>query len=299
MHENTKTRILITGANGQLGREFRELERAHPAFRFTFTGREELDVTQEAAIRQYFAAHAFDYCINCAAYTAVDKAESEPDAAHKGNVDAPRWLAEACARQGIPLVHYSTDYVYHNQQNTPFKEGDSTTPQSVYARTKLAGEQAALAANPQTLIVRTSWVYSSFGHNFVKTMLRLGKERDELKVVFDQVGTPTYARGLARATLEMIREVEQGEVPRDRLKGIYHFSDEGVCSWYDFALAIFELAGIECRVLPIETKDFPTAALRPPYSVLNKGKIKEVFGLEIGHWREELRRMIARMHGQV
>ncbi|MCB0551801.1 MAG: dTDP-4-dehydrorhamnose reductase [Phaeodactylibacter sp.] len=301
MHTYTPTlkHIVVTGANGQLGREFRELEQAYPGFRFTFTGREELDVTQELAIREFFAVHAFDYCINCAAYTAVDKAESEPDAAHKGNVDAPRWLAEACARQGIPLVHYSTDYVYHNQQNTPFKEGDSTTPQSVYARTKLAGEQAALAANPQTLIVRTSWVYSSFGHNFVKTMLRLGKERDELKVVFDQVGTPTYARGLARATLEMIREVEQGEVPRDRLKGIYHFSDEGVCSWYDFALAIFELAGIECRVLPIETKDFPTAALRPPYSVLNKGKIKEVFGLEIGHWREELRRMIARMHGQV
>ncbi|MCB9296433.1 MAG: dTDP-4-dehydrorhamnose reductase [Lewinellaceae bacterium] len=293
MHENTKTRILITGANGQLGREFRELERAHPAFRFTFTGREELDVTQEAAIRQYFAAHAFDYCINCAAYTAVDRAESEPEAARLVNVDAVRWLAEACARQGIPLIHYSTDYVYHNQQNTPFREEDPTTPQSVYARTKLAGEQAAREAHPQTLILRTSWVYSSFGNNFVKTMLRLGCEREELKVVFDQVGTPTYARGLARATLDIIRKVEAGEVGRDKLQGIYHYSDEGVCSWYDFALAIFELAGIKCKVAPIETKDFPTAAARPPYSVLNKAKVRAVFGVKTGHWREALREMLA------
>jgi len=293
MHSNTNLRILITGANGQLGSEFRELERAYPGFRFTFAGRAELDTAQEAAIRGYFAAHAFDCCINCAAYTAVDKAESEPEAAQRGNIDAPRWLAEACARQGIPLVHYSTDYVYHTQQNTPFKEDDPTNPQSVYARSKLAGELAAMAANPQTLILRTSWVYSSFGHNFVNTMLRLGKERDELKVVFDQVGTPTYARSLARATLEMIRKVEQGEVSRDKLRGIYHYSDEGVCSWYDFALAVFELAGIECKVIPIETKDFPAAAARPPYSVLNKGKIKAVFGLELQHWREELRGMIA------
>ena len=293
MHEPASFRILITGANGQLGREFRELQGGFPAFRFTFTGREVLDVTQEKAIREYFAANKFDYCINCAAYTAVDKAESEPEAARLGNVDAPRWLAGACARQGIPLVHYSTDYVYHNQQNTPFKEEDTTTPQSVYARTKLAGEEAAQSANPQTVILRTSWVYSSFGHNFVKTMLRLGRERDRLNVVFDQVGTPTYARGLAHATLEMIRKVEEGEVPRDKLQGIYHYSDEGVCSWYDFALAIFELAGIDCKVAPIETKDFPTAAARPPYSVLNKGKIKEVFGLEIRHWREALRGMIA------
>ena len=294
MHSNTDTpiRILITGANGQLGREFRELERAYPAFQFTFTGRAELDVTQKVAIKAFFEAQTYDYCINCAAYTAVDKAESEPEAAQLGNVDAVRWLAEACARQGIPLVHYSTDYVYHNQQNTPFKEGDLTTPQSVYARTKLAGEQAAQAVHPQTLILRTSWVYSSFGHNFVKTMLRLGKERDELKVVFDQVGTPTYARGLARATLEMIRKVEGGEVPRNQLQGIYHYSDEGVCSWYDFALAIFELAGLECKIWPIETKDFPTAAARPPYSVLNKGKIKAVFGLELQHWRVSLQEMI-------
>ncbi len=302
MHESTNQRInesprlLITGANGQLGREFRELEQDYPAFRFTFAGREELDVTQEAAIREFFTQHTFDSCINCAAYTAVDKAESEPEAARRGNVDAPRWLAGACARQGIPLVHYSTDYVYHNQQNTPFREDDPTTPQSVYARTKLAGEQAAREANRQTLILRTSWVYSSVGHNFVKTMLRLGRERDELKVVFDQVGTPTYARGLARATLEMIRKVEAGEVARNKLQGVYHYSDEGVCSWYDFALAIFELAGIKCKVWPIETKDFPTAAARPPYSVLNKGKIKEVFGLEIGHWREALRGMLAKLN---
>ncbi len=297
MHEYTY--LLITGANGQLGREFRELQRDYPGLRLIFTGREDLDVTQEQAIRKFFAAQTFDYCINCAAYTAVDKAESEPEAARLANVDATRWLAEACARQGIPLVHYSTDYVYHNRQNTPFKEDAPTSPQSVYARTKLAGEQAALAAHPQTLILRTSWVYSTFGHNFVKTMLRLGRERSELKVVFDQVGTPTCAHGLARATLEMIRKVEQGEVNSDRFQGIYHYSDEGVCSWYDFALAIFELAGIRCKVWPIETKDFPAAAARPPFSVLNKGKIKAVFGLELRHWREELGGMIGRLHGQL
>ncbi|MCO6491952.1 MAG: dTDP-4-dehydrorhamnose reductase [Phaeodactylibacter sp.] len=297
MHQYTNTHILITGASGQVGSEIRELSRAYPGFQFTFTDVGELDLTKEQAIRDYFAAHAFDYCINCAAYTAVDRAESEPDAARLVNVDAVRWLAEACARQGIPLIHYSTDYVYHNQQNTPFREEDPTTPQSVYARTKLAGEQAAREAHPQTLILRTSWVYSSFGHNFVKTMLRLGREREELKVVFDQVGTPTYARGLARATLEIIRKVETGEVGGDKLQGVYHYSDEGVCSWYDFALAIFELAGIECKVTPIETKDFPTAAARPPYSVLNKGKIKAVFGVETGHWRAGLREMLARLNG--
>lgn len=281
--------ILVTGANGQLGREFQVLAERYAGFAFTFTNRQVLDVTDEPAVFQFFTHNRFDYCINCAAYTAVDRAESEPDAARLGNVDAARWLAEGCARQGIPLIHYSSDYVYHNAQNIPLQEGDATTPRSVYAITKLEGEQAVRASNPLTMILRTSWVYSSFGHNFVKTMLRLGRERESLGVVFDQVGSPTYAHGLAQATLDILTKVDKGEVPKELLSGIYHYSDEGVCSWYDFALAIFEIAGIDCKVLPIETKDYPLPAHRPPYSVLNKSKIKAVWGLELKHWRERLR----------
>ncbi|MCB9274534.1 MAG: dTDP-4-dehydrorhamnose reductase [Lewinellaceae bacterium] len=281
--------ILITGASGQLGREFQALETAFPGLQFTFADRTALDVTDEPAVFNYFLHHSFDYCINCAAYTAVDKAESEPGAARRGNVDAPRWLAEGCARQNIPFIHYSTDYVYHNAENTPLLEGSPTTPRCVYAATKLEGEQAARASNPLTMIIRTSWVYSSFGHNFVKTMLRLGRERASLGVVYDQVGAPTYAHGLARATLDILSKVEKGEAPRELLSGIYNYSDEGACSWYDLALAIFEMANIPCQVLPIETRDYPLPALRPPYSLLNKAKIKDVWGVKLKHWRENLR----------
>jgi dTDP-4-dehydrorhamnose reductase len=179
--------------------------------------------------------------------------------------------------------------VYHNLNCTPLQESDPTFPQSVYAQTKLDGEQAALAIWEQTMVIRTSWVYSSFGHNFVKTMLRLGKERPELRVVYDQVGAPTYARDLAKAVLDIITKVEKGEVNRDLLYGIYNYSNEGVTSWYDFAKAIFEISNIDCKVTPIETKDYPTPATRPPFSVLNKNKIKEAFSLEILHWREDLK----------
>lgn len=287
--------ILITGSGGQLGQEFRALAASNPGFRFTFADRQVLDVTDEPAVFGYFLHHRFDYCINCAAYTAVDQAESEPDAARLGNVDAPRWLAEGCARQGIPFIHYSTDYVYHNAQNWPLQEGDPTTPRSVYAITKLEGEQAARASNPLTMVIRTSWVYSSFGRNFVKTMLKLGREREKLEVVYDQVGAPTFARGLAQATLDILSKVDKGEASRDLLSGIYNYSDEGVCSWYDFALAIFELAGAGCKVHPIETKDYPLPAHRPSYSVLNKAKIRDVWGIEIKHWRERLRECLAEM----
>ena len=274
--------ILITGANGQVGHEFQYLSKASD-FNFIFVDIAELDITDNAAVLNFFRNKNIDFCVNCAAYTAVDKAESEPEIAEKVNVTGAKNLAEGCALKDIPLIHLSTDYVYHNQQNTPFKEHDETNPQGVYAKTKLDGDEIALKTNPKTIILRTSWVYSSYGKNFVKTMLRLGPERDELTVIFDQIGTPTYARDIAKSILEILPSLEQ------KSPGIYHLSNEGVTSWYDFAVAIFDLKGIECRVKPIETKDYPTPAKRPHFSLLNKAKIKADFGLEIPHWRESLR----------
>jgi dTDP-4-dehydrorhamnose reductase len=189
----------------------------------------------------------------------------------------------------MPFIHLSTDYVYHNRHNTPLQEHDPVNPKSVYARTKLAGERAAQKAHPQAMMLRTSWVYAPTGNNFVKTMLRLGKERPALNVVFDQIGTPTYAPDLAEAILHILEKLENKEVAPEQLAGIWHYSNEGVASWYDFAVAVMEIAGLPCIVRPIETKDYPTPAQRPPFSVLNKGKIKSAFGLEIPHWRESLR----------
>ncbi|GAB4499324.1 MAG: dTDP-4-dehydrorhamnose reductase [Saprospiraceae bacterium] len=284
--------ILITGANGQVGQCFQQLAARFPRWNFIFNDFPELDITNRRAVFSFFRSLQNDkkisWCVNCAAYTAVDKAESEPDLAKKINVLGAKNLAEACAEQGIPLVHLSTDYVYHNRQNTPFRESDPVSPKSVYARTKLAGDRAALKANPLAIIIRTSWVYSEFGNNFVKTMLRLGAERPALHVVFDQIGTPTYAPDLAAAILTMIQKVENKEVAPENAAGIWHYSNEGVTSWYDFAKAIFEIKKLPCRVNPIETKDFPTPAQRPPFSLLNKEKIKAAFGLEIPYWRDSL-----------
>jgi dTDP-4-dehydrorhamnose reductase len=284
--------ILITGANGQLGQCFRQLVAQYPQWRFVFTGSAELDVADRRAVAAFFGsfptAEKIGWCINCAAYTAVDKAEGEPGKAKKINVSGARNLAEACAAQAIPMVHLSTDYVYHNRQNTPFRESDPVSPKSVYARTKLAGDRAVLKANPLASVIRTSWVYSEFGNNFVKTMLRLGAERPALNVVFDQIGTPTYAPDLAAAILTMIRKVENREVAPELAAGIWHYSNEGVTSWYDFAKAIFEIKGMPCLVHPIETKDYPTPAQRPHFSLLNKAKIKSAFGLDIPHWRDSL-----------
>lgn len=283
--------ILITGANGQVGQCFRQLASQYPQWRFIFNDFPELDITDRKAVFSFFKSFpkgTLNWCINCAAYTAVDKAESEPEKAKKINLSGAKNLAEACAAKGIPLVHLSTDYVYHNRQNTPFREDDPVSPKSVYARTKLAGDRAALRANPLTMIVRTSWVYSEFGSNFVKTMLRLGAERPELKVVFDQIGTPTYAPDLAGAILQVIQKIENKEKAPGSAAGIWHYSNEGVTSWYDFAKAIFEIKNMTCRVIPIETKDFPTPAQRPPFSLLNKTKIKTAFGITIPHWRDSL-----------
>lgn len=277
--------ILVTGAHGQVGSELQALQATYPQWSFVFTDRDALDISDVHAVNRFFeqAAQRFDYCINCAAYTAVDRAESERALATAINVDGPRFLAQACQYHQVRLLHLSTDYVYHSLHQTPYVETDLTAPQSVYGSTKLQGELAAQAACAATLIVRTSWVYSRFGNNFVKTMVRLGQERDALSVVVDQVGTPTYARDLAQALLHLI------EQHPDTFEGVYHYSNEGVCSWYDFAHAIFELKNIQCQLSPIPTKDYPTPAQRPPYSVLDKTKIKTTFGLTIPHWRDSLR----------
>lgn len=286
-------RLLITGDQGQLGQEFQRLISDYSSFDFEFPGgRSRLDITNKTVVQDYFERIKPQYCINCAAFTAVDKAESEIQQAEQINVLAVKHLAEACKQANTHLIHFSTDYVYHNQENTPFKETDATNPQSVYATTKLKGEFAALENNPATTIIRTSWVYSNFGHNFLKTMLRLGAQRDELSVVYDQIGSPTYAYDLANATLAIIQQIENGKVAPAKSFGIFNYSNEGIASWYDFALSIFEMANITCKVHPIETKDYPTPAKRPPYSVLNKSKIKSAFMLDIPHWRESLRRCL-------
>lgn len=299
--------LLITGANGQVGQCFRHLAAQHPDIQFIFAGSGDLDITQKRDVEAFFRKNEaarggtdgflrndkIRWVINCAAYTAVDKAESEPDRARRVNTLGAKNLAQACAARGIPLIHLSTDYVYHSRQNTPFRETDPVSPKGVYARTKLAGDRAVLRAHPAgAMVLRTSWVYSAYGQNFLKTMLRLGAERPSLNVVADQIGSPTYAPDLAAAILHIVQKIERGEVARDSLSGIWHYSNEGAASWYDFAQAIFDLRGLPCRARPIETLDYPTPAQRPPFSLLNKAKIKATFGLEIPHWRESLEKAV-------
>lgn len=281
--------ILVTGADGQLGHCFQLASLLYPEITFHFACRAALDITQATALRRYLVDHTPRWIINCAAYTAVDKAENEPLTAQKINVKGVHNLASACADLDIGLVHFSTDYVYHSRQNTPFTETDKTSPKGVYARTKRLGERAALLMHPsRTVIIRTSWVYSAFGNNFVNTMLRLGAERAELNVVADQIGSPTYAPDLAEAVIRMLTN------PGNKMQGIYNFSNEGVASWYDFARAIMEISGLPCRVNPILSREYPTTAQRPPFSVMDKTKIKKAFGLEIPYWRDSLRKCIAR-----
>ena len=284
----SKPIVLICGAQGQVGNEFRFLAFSQPNFQFIFADRSILDITNAKKVNALFEKHPPQYVVNCAAYTAVDKAETDTRKAARINITGARNLAKACAKTDSVLIHLSTDYVYHNTQNTPFKEDDRVSPKGVYAKTKLRGERAALQENPLTMIVRTSWVYGAFGHNFVKTMLRLAADRPELGVVFDQIGTPTYARDIAKTILQIINKVENGEKNRDILRGVFNFSNEGITSWYDFAKAIFEIRNLPTKVRPIESSQFPTPAQRPPFSAMNKGKIKETFGIEIPHWRDSL-----------
>ena len=287
-----KPTILITGAQGQLGNEFRFLSFTHPHFRFIFTDVDGLDITKPRQVMNFFSKNKPRFVVNCAAYTAVDKAETDVKLATKINVNGARNLAKAAQAHGAAMIHISTDYVYHNSQNTPFKEGDKVSPKGVYAKTKLRGDLAALKFCEQTLVIRTSWVYGVYGHNFAKTMLRLGKERDSINVVFDQIGTPTNARDLARAILKIMYKAHHQEVDLKACQGVYHYSNEGVTSWYDFTKAIFDIRQLECHVNPIESAQYPTPAQRPPFSVLNKNKIKEVFGLEIPHWVDSLKTVL-------
>ena len=245
-------------------------------------GGSSLDITDPVAVESFVQENAIDIIVNCAAYTAVDRAESDEERALLLNATAPGYLAAAIERRGGQLVQISTDYVFDGTAHVPYTETQLTCRVSAYGRTKLAGEQAVMAANPSAMIIRTAWLYSSFGNNFVKTMLRLGREKSELGVIFDQIGTPTYARDLAAAIMAAIN---QGIQP-----GIYHFSNEGVCSWYDFAKAIHRIAGITtCHVRPLHTAEYPTPATRPYYSVLDKTKIKQTYGIEIPYWEDSLR----------
>ncbi len=283
-----KPTILITGAAGQVGNEFRFLAFTHPQFKFIYTDVEQLDITKLGQTLQFFKRNTPQYVVNCAAYTAVDRAETDVALATKINVNGARNLAKASQATGATLIQLSTDYVYHNNQNTPFKEGDRTSPKGVYAKTKLRGDLAALKFCERAIVLRTSWVYGTFGNNFVKTMLRLGKERTELNVIFDQIGTPTYARDLARAILKVAQKIENQEIDPKLLRGVFHYSNEGVTSWYDFTKAIFDIRNIGCRVNPIESVQYPTPAARPPFSVLNKAKFRKTFGIEIPYWRDSL-----------
>ena len=281
-------KILINGCNGQLGNELQLLEKNYPNHQWLNTDVEELDITNQLAVNQFVAENKVDGIVNCAAYTAVDKAESDRQLATALNTEAPAYLAAAIEKRGGWLLHISTDYVFDGTNHTPYAETDTPCPDSVYGSTKLAGEMGVMKFCRKTMIIRTGWLYSTFGNNFVKTMLRLGRERDKLGVVFDQVGTPTYAHDLAQAIMTAI---EQGVKP-----GIFHFSDEGVCSWYDFAKAIHRMAGINrCQVSPLHTEEYPTPASRPHYSVLDKTKIKQTYGIVIPQWEESLQKCLERM----
>lgn len=272
---------LVTGANGQLGSELKLLLGTSAVY----VDRDELDISDELAVKEYLERNSFDGIINCAAYTAVDNAEDEPEEANKANHLGPKWLA----KYGKCIIHISTDYVFDGTSHVPYREDHQASPLSVYGKTKLAGEKAVQEQAETAIIIRTAWVYSSYGNNFVKTMLRLGKERESLSVVSDQIGSPTSAADLAKAIVGILPQIKQNR------KEIYHFTNEGICSWYDFAIAVMEMAGLPSKVFPIESKDYSTKAVRPFYSVLNKKKIKSDFGLEIRYWRDALADVLKEM----
>jgi dTDP-4-dehydrorhamnose reductase len=286
----TKT-IIVTGGSGQLGQSIRSLVGSDSGYLYLFPNREELNLNDCASIDAFFAGKEFDLIINCAAYTAVDQAEAEPELADQINHMAVNKLAKMVASRQARLIHISTDYVFAGENFKPYIESDKVAPQGEYGFSKLRGEQAIELLMPNNaLIIRTSWVYSAFGNNFVKTMLKLASQRDELNVIYDQVGTPTYAADLAQAIIQIAQS--DGFNNNTFKTELYHYSNEGVCSWYDFAISIFELSGVSCQVLPIETKDYPTPAKRPHYSVLNKAKIKQAYGIQIPYWKEALQRCL-------
>ena len=285
-------RVLITGANGQLGNEMRRLGAVSPN-EYLFTDVAELDITDKAAVAEFVKSNNVEIIVNCAAYTNVDKAEDDEATAELINATAVRNLAEAVKAVDGTLFHVSTDYGFGSEGNTPRTEDMPTNPLGVYGKTKLHGEQAIAEVGAKAIIIRTAWLYSEFGNNFLKTMLRLTAEKESLNVVFDQVGSPTYAGDLALAIFSII----EGGVYAGN-EGVYHFSNEGVCSWYDFATEIAAAAGHECIVMPCHSNEFPSKVTRPPFSVLDKTKIKTTFGIEIPHWRDSMLYCLQRLAKQ-
>ncbi len=275
-------RILITGANGQLGQSIAEMSKNHKQIECFFVTRNELDITNEDLVNHYFDDKSFDFVINCAAYTAVDKAEDDQENAFLVNAKATEFLAKISNAKNIPFIHVSTDYVFDGTESVPRLETDQTNPIGVYGQTKLDGENLALGNNPKTIILRTAWVYSRFGNNFVKTMLRLFNDKDSISVVADQIGSPTNAIDLANAILEILSKDEL-------VYGIYNYSNEGECSWFEFAQKIKEFSGSSIEINPVPTSAYPTKAKRPAYSLLDKSKIKEVYQLEIPAWEDSLK----------
>jgi dTDP-4-dehydrorhamnose reductase len=273
--------ILVSGANGQLGNELKKLSAAYSQYAFTFLTKDEFPLDDVERMRNYLKSDQFDFLINCAAYTAVDKAELEKETAFQINATAVGLLAATCRDNNIKFLHISTDYVFDGNANVPYKTDDLTNPQTVYGASKLEGERLAMEANSDAIIIRTSWVYSSFGKNFVKTMLRLFAEKKEISVVYDQFGSPTYAGDLAAVIMKMIASGQWYE-------GIYHYSNEGIISWFDFANTIKKIWGSDCKIDPIATSAYPTPAKRPGYSVLNKSKIQQLYGIQFRNWEESL-----------
>lgn len=281
-----KLKIVVTGGYGQLGRSLQLLTDRYPELEFLFTDIDTFDITKEREVDYYFSENNPVFVINCAAYTAVDKAERDEENARCVNAFAPAFLAAASRKTGAGFLHVSTDYVFDGNAFVPYAESDAVNPRSVYGKTKLEGERLVVTENPGAVIVRTSWLYSPFGNNFAKTMMKLGSEKEEVRVVYDQTGTPTYAPDLAEAIMIIVESFlsrKEGHLP-----GIYHYSNEGVASWFDFTQAIFNFTGSRCRVIPVLSAEFQTDAQRPHYTVLNKSKIKTTFNLQIPYWRQSL-----------
>ena len=286
-----KKNILVTGANGQLGQEFLQIEKKFPAYNFIFVTKEELSITDENAVTVFFKNNPVSICINCAAYTAVDKAETEGENATAVNATAVGYLAKACKNNNAKFIHISTDYVFNGKATKPYLENQQTDPVNFYGETKLEGETIALKGNEETIIIRTAWVYSSFGNNFVKTMLRLMKQRESIGVVNDQFGCPTYAADLANAIMQIIAS-------NNFIAGIYHYSNKGKISWYDFAKEISLQINSHCIVNGISTKEFPTPAARPYYSVLDTTKITDTFQIIIPEWKDSLKECLSILKSQ-
>lgn len=282
-------KLLVTGAKGQLGRSIKQIEGDYPELSITYTDVDELDITKTEALNKYFDSNSIDYLVNCAAYTAVDKAEENIQTARLLNQTAVENLAKCAEKYGFTLIHISTDYVFSGTHFRPYTEDDVPGPLSQYGKSKLGGEEAVLRGCKSGIVLRTSWLYSEFGYNFLKTILRLSEERDELKIIFDQIGTPTYAGDLAKAIMEIVRRNYSEHA-------LFHFSNEGVASWYDFAREIISLTNNNCRLIPIPTEDYPLPAQRPHYGLMSKKKFTETFDYKIPHWKDSLVICMNNMH---